>query len=481
MRSVNFFRPTLPEIASRSEFTITNSTPCSVRGACVPSRPLSWELIRSLILLVLSASFVVWASDKPGSLDPEFAKFPFDQWLVEHDQGRFHWTLSAPHTGLSFHQRMVAALDLKVDGKDLDSRRGDSLMMFLIQVTDAEGTRYQDHGSLDLSKLSSDVKATTVDYSQNVFVLPGEYRLAVAIVDTATGEHSTRLTSFKVASQHDFLIDAWRGLPPVEFIAKAETPDSWFLPAVRSPIQWAASVHSPARLNVILNVDTSEATAAAWAPTHTGPSSGLAALLPSLKAISQTGSASISEQVELIDIARRQAVFDQADVHELDWARLKPALAGASSASIDVHALSDRQHDAQFFVSQVRKMLRASDKPSVLVVLTQPVGFESDEDLEPISTEALPDCRVIYIRYHAPMEHPNPLDQQTRGRGRGRFGGPMGGGPMGNGTMNRNRPLEVRDRLEGTLKPLSPKVFDVDAPDQVTKALAETLKALGTP
>lgn len=415
------------------------------------------------------------ASEQRGALDPEFAKIPFEQWLAERDQAHFHWALNISHAVLSFHQRLMARVEVRLDGKDLESRRGDGQLMFLVQVTDGEGARYQDHGSLDLSKLSQDVKAANIDYSQGVLLLPGEYRLAVAILDTATGEHSIHQVSFKVAPPHDFLLDAWRELPAVEYIGKAESPDSWYLPDMRGRLQWAASVHSPARLNVILNMDTSEPTTELH-PTHAAPSSGLAALLPTLKAISQTGSPSISEQVELLDLARRQAVFHQEDVHELDWPRLKTALGGANTASIDVHTLSERHHDAQFFVSQVRSMLRASEKPSVLVVLTQSVGFESGEDLEPISLEALPGCRVIYIRYHAPMERVNPFDQQTR-RGRGaRLGAPMNGG-----TMTHTRPAqEVIDQLEGTLKPLGPKVFDVDSPEQMTKALVETLKALGT-
>ncbi len=408
-------------------------------------------------------------------LDPEFAKIPFDQWLGEHDQAHFHWALNVPHAVLSFHQRLIGRIEVRLDGKDLDSRRGDGQLMFLIQIMDGEGTRYQDHGTLDLSKLNDNIKAANVDYSQGVFLLPGEYRLAVAILDKATGEHSTHQVSFKVAAPHDFLLDAWRELPVVEYIGKAESPDSWYLPDMRGRLQWAASVHSPARLNVILNVDTSEPTTGLH-PTRAAPSSGLAALLPTLKAISQSGSSSISEQVELLDIARRRAVYRQDDVHDLDWPRLKAALGGADTASIDVHTLSERHHDAQFFVSQVRSLLRASDKPSVLVVLTQPVGFESGEDLEPISLEALPGCRVIYIRYHAPAEHVSPFDQQMRGRGRG---GRMGG-PMNTGTISHIRPQEVPDQLAGTLKPLSPKVIDVETPEQMTKALAETLKAMGT-
>jgi hypothetical protein len=432
-------------------------------------------LIRRFFLLLLSVSFLTSASDQRGALDPEFAKVPFDQWLGERDQAHFHWSVNVPHAVLSFHQRFMGRVEVRLDGKDLDSRRGDGQLMYLIQITDGEGTRYQDHGSLELSKLSPDVKGANIEYSEGAFLLPGEYRLAVGILDTGTGEHSTRQVSLKVPSPHDFLLEAWRDLPPVEYIGKAESPDSWYLPDMRGRLQWAASVHSPARLNVILNVDTSEPTTGLH-PTHAAPSSGLAALLPTLKAISQTGSPAISEQVELLDIARRTAVFHQENVHDLDWTRLKAALGGATTASIDVHTLSARHHDAQFFVSQVRSLLRASEKPSVLVVLSQPVGFDSGEDLDPISTEALPGCHVIYIRYHASMERVNPFDQQTRGRSRG---GRMGG-PMGTGTMTHNRQVEVVDQLEGTLKPLSPKVIDVETPDQMTKALAETLKALAT-
>jgi hypothetical protein len=270
------------------------------------------------------------------------------------------------------------------------------------------------------------------------------------------------------ASQREWLLEAWRDLAPVEFIDNEESPDRFYLPDIHGRLQWAASVHSPARVNVILNVARSVP-----APgSHQTPGDDLAGLLPTLKAISQAGSSSLSEHVELLDLARRRAVFHQDEVHELDWPRLKASLGEASTASIDIHSLSERHHDAQFFVSQVRRLLRASEKPSVLVVLTTPVAFESGEDLEPVSLEGLPACRVIYIRYRAPVQSIRPFGEQMGRRGRvSRIGGPM----------TRNRPPQnVIDQLEATLKPLGPKVFDVETPEQMTRALAEIEKTLLT-
>ena len=404
-----------------------------------------------------------------GVLDPAFEKVPFDQWLGERDQARFRWTATVPRAELSFHQRLMARIAIKLDGRDLESRRGEGKLVFLIQITDRDGTRYQDHSSVELSKLDENIKAVNLEYLQRAFFLPGDYQLAAAILDTATGEHSTRQEPFRVAApQHDLLPDAWRDLPPVEFIGNEESPDSWYLPGIRGRLRWVASVHSPARVNVILNVAPSVP-----APgSHRSQSGDLAALLPTLKAISQTGSPALSEHVELIDLSRRRTVFHQDDVHDLDWPRLKASLGEANTASIDIHSLSERHNDAQFFVSQVRSLLRASEKPCVLVVLTKPVAFESGEDLEPVSLEALPACRVFYIRYRAPAEPVPPFGREMGGRRRGRR--------MGGSMPGYEPPQDVIDQLEATLKPLSPKVFDVEKPEQITKALAEIEKALLT-
>ena len=417
--------------------------------------------------LRFSTFLLAWAavlSAAPrDSLDPVFEKIPIEHWLREPDAGHFRWTLNVSHPELSFHQRLLSRIETKLDGRDLQDRRSHGTLLLLLQISDRSGTRYQTHGTIELSQLDENIKAADLQSTQGTFVLPGDYRLTAAILDTANGEHSIKQGQFRIAGvSRDMPPDAWSDLPPIEFIRSNESPESWFLPEIKSRVQWASSVHSAARLSVVLNIAPSES-ALGSRHRHGGE---LGALLPTLKVLSETGSANISEHVELLDLSRRRSVFHQSDGQPLDWGLLKPSLGLANTASIDVHSLSGRQQDAQFFVSQVRRILRASDTPCVLVVLTTPVAFDSGEDLQPISLEALPASRVVYIRYRPPIERLRPYDPRMSGR-RGR----MGGGGM-------RIPLPDLDQLESTLKPLKPKVFDVESPEQMTKALAETARAL---
>ena len=423
-------------------------------------------MTRILALLLLCAALAAQPSGQHEKLDPAFEKVPFEQWLGERDATRFHWTAGVSHAELSFYQRLMAHVEISLDGRDLENRRDHGSLVFLTQITNSSGARYRMHAVIELSKLDENIKAANLEVTQRAFLLPGEYRLAVAILDTGTREHSTKQTQFRVAAppQHEFLPEAWRDLPPVEFIDNWESPDAWYLPGIQGKLQWAAAVHSPARINVIVNV----ATTVPMPGSRRCQSGDLAALLPTLKAISQTGSTALSEHVELLDLSRRRTVFHQDDVRELDWPGIKASLQEANTASIDVHSLSERHHDAQFFVSQVRRVIRASQQPCVLVVLTKAVDFESGEDLEPVSREEMPACRVVYIRYHVPRERAPFGRPMQMGRVR-RIGGPM---------MRTRPPQEVIDQLEATLKPLAPKVFDVENPEEIARALAEIEKEI---
>ena len=180
-------------------------------------------MARSFVLLLLTVTFMAQASGQGGTHDPAFEKINLEQWLAERHQARFHLVGWVARAELAFHQRLMSRVEIELDGRDWATRRGDGKLTIFIQITDHDGMRYQNHGSIELSQLGDDIKTTILDYSQRAFFLPGDYRLAIAILDTATGEHSTRQMPFGVdPPQHELLTDAWSDLPPVEFISPRE-------------------------------------------------------------------------------------------------------------------------------------------------------------------------------------------------------------------------------------------------------------------
>ena len=100
-------------------------------------------MARNFAFLFLSAAFVAQASGQHGTLDPAFEKISFDKWLGEGNQAHFRWTASVSRTELSFHQRLEGRVEITVDGRDLETRRGDGQLVFFVQITDREKTRYR--------------------------------------------------------------------------------------------------------------------------------------------------------------------------------------------------------------------------------------------------------------------------------------------------------------------------------------------------
>jgi hypothetical protein len=208
----------------------------------------------------------------------------------------------------------------------------------------------------------------------------------------------------------------------------------------------------------------------------------LSVLLPALKILSQVEYREAALDVALLDLTRRREIFHQEDVGTLNWPAIRDALTSADPGKIDVKSLADRRHNAAFFVDEVGRKLGGAGNTGcqgrAVVVLSSPVTFEEDEDLEPIHATPSPGCPVFYIRYRPPFQAQGvrPIPEGPRGRG-GRGGGGMRF-PNGQQPPMRAAAPPLVDQLEPTLRPLEPRLFDVETPDQFRKALAEILGEL---
>ena len=245
-----------------------------------------------------------------GSPDPVVAKFSIADWLKNGEHSAIRWTPQISPARLSSHQRLIVQMGIQLDGEELYNRPGKSRVVMLLQLTDAQGGVWQNHGTIDLDKVKEGVRSEYLDYIFSAFVLPGEYRVALAVVDTVTGEHAVREERLHVAPiKNDVLPDAWRGLPPVEFLSPADPPDTWYLPSVGEPLHLPVNTRRPVRIDMLVNLTPSER-----ATGSVGAQSGnLRVLLPALKTFSQLDLHTGTLNVALLDLMHQKVAFHQDD------------------------------------------------------------------------------------------------------------------------------------------------------------------------
>jgi hypothetical protein len=421
------------------------------------------------LLLCAAATHGLADPASSGSSDPEFAKVPFEQWLADSQPSPLKLTIRVFPAQLSVHQRLLARVDVTLDGAQLAPLRGQGEMVILFQLNDRENAAWQDHGSIDLQKMEEGVKGSNIVYSEYIFVLPGDYRISIAAYNTATRQHAVRKDKLHVpALKNDPLPELWRDLPAVEFRPVAEPPDAWYLPQVKGRLHLSLVDTKAPRIDVLVNLTPSERLSASLRAQDRN----MGTLLPALKILSQGDLGHASFNLALLDLTRRRVGFRQEQAIEVNWPGIKEFLADAQPGTIDIKSLGERQHKARFFVTEVAR--RVQDLQSrILIVLSSSVAFESGEDLRPIRLETPSTCRVYYFRFHSGPSR--PLTFLPDGRGSRRMGMPS---RRPENSPDRPFSAEMPDQLASTLKPLSPKVFDVLNPEQFRKALASMLAEL---
>jgi hypothetical protein len=366
------------------------------------------------------------------------------------------WTARVLDPQLSPHQRLAARVFVQLDGRELARRRGKGQLLVLVQVNDEKGLAWQNHQEMDLEPVEEGIKANDAIFSQSFFVLPGDYRVAIAIYDTATREHSIAKRKLHVAGlRNDPLAGAWSDLPPVEFIPVEKPPDSWYLPSIDTRLRLMAETREPSHIDLVVNLTPSE--------RFTGSSRvqnrNMGALLPAMKVLSHIEWRNAKFGLALLDLARRRVTWNQEGPQTLDWEKARASLEEVQPGLIDVKSLENRTQSAQFFVGEVDRRLRARKKQEIMIVLSSPVEFEPGQDMRPIELDSSLGARVYYIRYQ-----PFPPIYIGRANPRSRMTMPDGSRPP--------QGQYVIDQLAPLLKPLEPRLFEVSTPEQFRKVLA---------
>ena len=406
-----------------------------------------------------------------GQTDPAFDRIPFDEWVKEGTDAHIKWSLQTFPSRLGVHQRLRVGLSVRIDGNEFVKRRGAGQMVVFIEIRDHDNRVFQTHRAVRFEDLKNPSDLAALSFDQYALIVPGDYQLAAAILDTRSTEHAAKRTKLHVPDlAHDPLPESWHKLPEVEFVTYTDPPDAWYLPGITSRMSLPVTTERPVRVEVVVNESPTELANRRVSRTM---SRNMGNVIPALKTLSQIELLNGSLNVTLLDLERRKVSFSQEQVSTLDWTRLRAALVENDPNSIDVHALENHEQNAQFFVSEVRKRLESTESPArVLIVLSGPMAFPKGQDLTPIEATPEPGVRVFYVRYNAPSP--------TGAAGVEVYRSQMGGGrrapPSPGMPIPRGGPME--DSLARTLKPLAPKIFDVTTPMEFRNALAAIMSEI---
>lgn len=361
-------------------------------------------------------------------------------------------------------------IEVQVDGSERVKHQGQGKILLLVQFRDSAGKIYQQHNSLPLDNVDAATGHTESIYRQDVFVVPGEYQVSVGLLITDTKEHAIMRKELQVdALRHDPLPDAWRDLPAVEFLPEDDPPDAWYLPSLNGRLKLAIDAKRPVHVDLLVNQSSTEQMPQTRLLRHGGMDLG--PVIAAVKVLSAIRVSSGSVDLSMLDLERKRVSFQQTLTAELDWQKLKGSFDSANPNKIDLGSLQRRDENAQFFLAQIQKRMAAAEGAEplhALIVLSRPMAFDK-ANLTPIQAAPDRNIRIYYVRYRPvqPRDTNRPSDDefpQRRGRGTrtGRFDIPNPGG-------------YPSDELFGLLKPIDPRLFEVNTPIEFRKALAAIL------
>jgi len=420
------------------------------------NRRFPFLFLRILAFLVISigAGSASPVSAEEPSTDSVFADAPFDKWAAQGNHQEVPWEVQTSADRLSFHQRLIATIQVRVPGPELLKRSRDEHITLLVEVRNGQGVSSRNFGVLDLADLKPEMKRSDVEFSWQAFAVPGQYELSVALWDKKSGEHNFLRRLFHVdAYRNDPLPEMWRGLPAFEFWStKRDGPDYMFHADIEGRPNLALATRRPIEMEVLLDMTPS---AEIFRGNYGYYNRYLSAALPTFKIFNQINLKNGSRTAATLDLVQRRVVFEQSDGKELDWAVLRKTLSpDTGPGTVSVKDLQTRQQSPVYLREEIVRRLKAGSnhaatpgvKPlRVFVVLGSPMDFYTFPKLPEIETGEEKDCVIYYLQFEF---------------------------------LRREGITGAIGNVEKMLKPLKIRSFEVRSADDVRRVLAKMLEDL---
>jgi hypothetical protein len=389
------------------------------------------------------------------SVEKMFATVPFDQWLEQGRVTAVPWHVTVRSVGLTRDQRLAAYIDMELAQRKLVKFSQGARVTLLLQVSDAGGRNFRDYKLVNLKDVKPRSKKGKIDIYWGLFVLPGDYKVTLVLVDTLNGKHNLKRLPLHVKPlENDPLPESWTGLHAVEF------PDTELMtPAYPSHAEIPGRLHLPVRprrvvrMEVLADVTQADVFLSSRRALHYYYSY-LGTTMPLLKLLSQISVERGSLSVAMLDMFRRKVIFEQDDVKELDWPRARSALELANNTlTVDVSDMAKRRESPAFFQDEVLRRLtlphtgqaEGDDTIHVFLIIDSHQDYYDLQGLPYLPPGSKERCVVYYLQVNPNLAHPNV----------------------------------AVDYMRKMLAPLPLRVFQVRTPESIRLALAKILEEVG--
>src|ERR1043165_1168861 len=134
--------------------------------------------------ILLYVATLATAPAQTGMRDRYFLRYPFDTWKAEKARPQIKWSDKILQARLSAHQRLTAKIEIQLDRHEIEKRRGRGAIVIFVEIMDVSGRQWRTHQFIDLTRIPVDAKTQRATYVQEAFVLPGDYKISLAVCDT---------------------------------------------------------------------------------------------------------------------------------------------------------------------------------------------------------------------------------------------------------------------------------------------------------
>ncbi len=387
-------------------YDLLSRTPKSFMAMLSPASVLPGIAV-VLLLLCAGAPAQNATLEKNAALEKEsasiadklFAEVPFEQWLAEGQRQELSWRVSLSADQLSLHQRIVLHVHATVSAGELKKH---AHLLALLRITDANRKEFKNYGTVDTTALDlPHLKEVTLDWS--AFVLPGEYKIALALSDLSAGQHGMVLKKLHVNGLgHDPLPGIWTNLPSVEFWAPFREfgLDQSFHSDIKGRLNLPLATKRPVHLDVLADVTPSELFTG-----HQGAYTRyLFGVLATWKDFSQIEPAGGSINGALLDLKQQKVIWEQKNISTVDWAGMKNALGEKTAGLVSAKDLQNRYNPVFLREELARRASESTgDALHVIVLIGGPLGAYNFPRLNPIQVSN--ENTVIYFLQFESQEH----------------------------------------------------------------------------